>query len=77
MRFSTADEPGVISGISNEFKSNNISMKSMLQKENFLKNDKHATIVLTTHNCFEKDMINALKSINKMKFIKKKQPLLE
>ena len=35
LRFSTVDEPGVISGISNEFKSNNISMKSMLQKENF------------------------------------------
>ena len=72
LRLSTRDKPGVISGISNEFKNNNISMKSMLQKDNLSKNIKHATIVVTTHNCFEKDMINALRKINNLNFIVKK-----
>ena len=71
LRFSTIDKPGVISGISNEFKNNNISMKSMLQKDKS-KNTKHATIVVTTHNCFEKDMRNALRRINNLGFILKK-----
>ena len=74
LRFSTIDKPGVISGISNEFKNNNISMKSMLQKDKS-KNTKHATIVVTTHNCFEKDMRNALRRINNLGFILKKTSL--
>ena len=77
LRLTTRDKPGVISGISNEFKNNNISMKSMLQKDNLSKNSKHATIVVTTHNCFEKDMINALKKINNLNFIVKKPLILE
>ena len=72
LRFTTEDKPGVISGIANEFKKNNISMKSMLQKESKNKNSRSATIVITTHDCNEKNMILALAKINKMKFIKKK-----
>ena len=72
LRFTTEDKPGVISGIANEFKKNNISMKSMLQKESQNKNSRSATIVITTHDCNEKNMISALAKINKMKFIKKK-----
>ena len=63
LRFSTVDQPGVISGITNELKKNNISMKSMLQKDGTSKEKKSATIVVTTHNCREKDMIKALKKI--------------
>ena len=59
----------MISGISNEFKKNNISMKSMLQKDPHVSNQKFATIVVTTHNCLERNMINALKRIDKLKFI--------
>lgn len=69
LRFTTFDQPGVISGISNEFKKNNISMKSMLQKDPHVSNQKFATIVVTTHNCLEKNMIQALKRIDKLKFI--------
>ena len=76
LRFTTEDKPGVISGIANEFKKNNISMKSMLQKESQNKNSRSATIVITTHDCNEKNMISALAKINKMKFIKKKNNLL-
>jgi len=72
LRFTTADKPGVMSGIADEFKKNNISMKSMLQKESTNKNSKGATIVITTHDCKEKNMFLALAKINKMKFIKKK-----
>ena len=72
LRFTTEDKPGVISGIADEFKKNNISMKSMLQKESKNKNSKGATIVITTHDCNEKNMFIALAKINKMKFIKKK-----
>ena len=72
LRFTTYDKPGVISGIANQFKKFKISMKSMLQKEMEIRNSKDATIVITTHNCFEKNMMNALKEINRLNFIKKK-----
>ena len=72
LRFSTVDQPGVISGITNELKKNNISMKSMLQKDGISKEKKCATIVVTTHNCSEKDMIKALKKINNLSFVLKK-----
>mgnify|MGYP001433060000 FL=1 len=72
LRFSTIDQPGVISGITNEFKKNNISMKSMLQKDGISKERKCATIVVTTHNCNEKDMMKALKKINNLSFVLKK-----
>ena len=72
MRFSTKDQPGVISGITNEFKKNNISMKSMLQKDRISKDKKIATIVVTTHNCNEKDMMKALRKINNLSFVLKK-----
>lgn len=72
LRFTTDDKPGVISGIAKEFKKNNISMKSMLQEDSKIIKSKDATIVITTHDCEEKNMIDALVRINKMNFIKKK-----
>ena len=73
LRFTTTDQPGVISGITNEFKKNNISMKSMLQKDVVSSKEKKcATIVVTTHNCNEKDMMKALKKINNLSFVLKK-----
>ncbi len=71
LRFTTDDRSGVISGIANQFKKYNISMKSMLQKEVKVGNSKNATIVITTHNCIEKNMMQALKKINKLSFIRK------
>ena len=71
LRLSTIDKPGVIAGISKQFKEYNISMKSMLQKESGVKRGQ-ATIVLTTHNCKEKDMRNAIKKINSLDFVMKK-----
>ena len=71
LRFTTIDKSGVISGITKEFKKNNISMKSMLQKDEY-PNSKNATIVVTTHNCLEKDIKKALTKINALKFVIKK-----
>ena len=72
LRFTTDDKPGVISGIANEFKKNNISMNSMLQKETGKSNAREASIVITTHNCLEKNMMNALDRINSLSFIRKR-----
>ena len=72
LRFTTYDKPGVISGIANHFKTFNISMKSMLQKEIEVGNSDDATIVITTHNCLEKNMMKALQAINRLNFIRKK-----
>ena len=47
-------------------------MKSMLQKEIEIGNSKDATIVITTHNCFENNMMKALQKINRLNFIRKK-----
>ena len=74
LRFTTEDKPGVISGISKEFKINNISMKSMLQRDSKLKN--LASIVVTTHMCKELSMKKAISNINKINFVKKKTKIL-
>ena len=47
-------------------------MKSMLQKEIEVGNSNDATIVITTHNCFENNMMEALKKINRLNFVRKK-----
>ncbi len=74
LRFTTEDKPGVISGISKEFKTNNISMKSMLQRDSKKKN--LASIVVTTHMCQELSMKKAISNINKINFVKNKTKLL-
>ena len=74
LRFTTEDKPGVISGISKEFKTNNISMKSMLQRDSKVKNQ--ASIVVTTHMCQELSMKKAIFNINKIDFVKKKTKIL-
>ena len=70
LRLVTDDKPGVIADISNEFKKQGISMKSMLQKEDKKLKSNFATIILTTHDCFEKEMKAAVKKINKLHFIR-------
>ncbi len=71
LRLRTIDKPGVIAGISKQFKEFNISMKSMLQKDADVKKGL-ATIVLTTHDCQEKDMQSAIKKINSLDFVMNK-----
>ena len=42
------------------------------KKETKISNSKDATIVITTHNCFENNMMKALDKINRLNFIRKK-----
>ncbi len=72
LRFTTDDKSGVISGIANEFKKFNISMKSMLQRDTGKINSSEATIVITTHDCLEKNMMKALRRIDNLSFIRQK-----
>ena len=75
LRFTTIDKSGVISGITKEFKINNISMKTMLQKDQS-PNSANATIVITTHKCSEKNIKKALKKIDSLKFVVKKTVMI-
>ncbi|MBH43730.1 MAG: homoserine dehydrogenase [Rickettsiales bacterium] len=74
LRFTTEDRSGVIASISKEFKKNNISMKSMLQKDS--KEKDLASIVVTTHMCQEISMKKAISKIDKIDFVKKQTKIL-
>ena len=74
LRFTTEDRPGVIASISKEFKTNNISMKSMLQKDS--KEKDLASIVVTTHVCQEISMKKAISKIDKIDFVKMQTKIL-
>ena len=47
-------------------------MKSMLQRDTGKINSSEATIVITTHDCLEKNMMKALRRIDKLSFIRQK-----
>jgi homoserine dehydrogenase len=61
IRFAAIDRPGVLSRISGILGSNDISIKSMIQKGRERK--KAVPLVMMTHEAREKDMVNALKEI--------------
>ncbi len=63
-RFSAIDKPGVLSRISGILGSHNISIKSMIQKGR--KKEKTVPVVMMTHRAKEKDVVQALKEINKL-----------
>ena len=67
LRFSAIDKPGVLSKISGILGAHNISIKSVIQKER--KKEKAVPLVMMTHKAREKDMILALKRINRLSMI--------
>ena len=67
LRFSAIDKPGVMSKISGILGSHNISIKSMIQKGR--KKEKAVPIVMMTHEAREKDMVRALKEIDKLSIV--------
>lgn len=67
LRFSAIDKPGVLSKISGILGSHNISIKSMIQKGR--KKEKAVPLVMMTHDAREKDMVGALKEINKLSVV--------
>ncbi len=67
LRFSAIDKPGVLSKISGILGSHNISIKSMIQKGR--RKEKAVPLVMMTHTAREKDMVRALKEINKLPIV--------
>ncbi len=67
LRFSALDKPGVLSKISGILGSHNISIKSMIQKGR--EKEKAVPLVMMTHVAREKDMIGALKKIDRMSVV--------
>ncbi len=64
LRFSAIDKPGVLSKISGILGSYNISIKSMIQKGR--KREKAVPVVMMTHEAREKDMMQALRKIDRL-----------
>ena len=54
------------------FVQSTVNRASAILGDSISKEKKSATIVVTTHNCKEKDMIKALKKINNLSFVLKK-----
>ncbi|HBH60152.1 MAG TPA: homoserine dehydrogenase [Nitrospiraceae bacterium] len=67
LRFSAIDKPGVLSRISGILSSHNISIKSMIQKGR--KKEKAVPVVMMTHEAREKDMMGALKEIDRLSMV--------
>ncbi|MDP3296824.1 MAG: homoserine dehydrogenase [Thermodesulfovibrionia bacterium] len=63
-RFSVFDKPGVLSKISGILGGHNISIKSVIQKER--KKERVVPLVMMTHRAKEKDVVYAMKEINKL-----------
>ena len=74
VRVEVEDRVGVLSGISNILGEHNISINSFLQKQS--ENEKHATLLFSTHECYEKDIQNAIKKINSCDFVRKKSAMI-
>ncbi len=70
LRCSVKDKPGVLSKISGILGKHNISIKSMIQKGR--ESEKAVTIVMMTHEAREKDMMRALKEINRLSIVSAK-----
>ncbi len=69
LRINVKDQKGVLAKISKTLGDNNISLDTFLQKP--LK-DKEALLLFSTHTCFEKEIKNAIKEIEKYEFVKNK-----
>ncbi len=66
-RFSAIDKPGVLSRISGILGKYNISIASVIQKDR--REGKTVPLVVLTHSAREKDVLSAVKEINKLKIV--------
>jgi len=67
LRFFALDKPGVLSRISGLLAEYNISIKSMIQKGR--KAEKAVPVVMMTHEAREKDMMQALRKIDRLSLV--------
>ncbi len=70
LRYSVKDKPGVLAKISGILGKHNISIKSMIQKGR--EKEKSVTLVMMTHEAREKDMVRALREINRLSIVSAK-----
>jgi homoserine dehydrogenase len=71
LRIRVTNKPGVLADITKIFGSKSISIESILQKED-VDSDKNVPIVLVTHEVLEKNIVEALLSIEKLDVVKDK-----
>jgi len=70
LRIEVKDQPGVLSSITKIFAKSKISIKNLIQVPDRKK--KKATVVIITHETFEKNFDNLLSNLYKNKFVLKK-----
>ncbi len=70
LRIEVKDLPGVLSSITKTFAKNKISIKNLIQKPD--KKNKTATIIIITHEGFEKNFKNLISNLISNKFVLKK-----
>lgn len=70
MRFTTVDKPGVLSRITGVLGKNNVSISSCFQKGN--DRSKQVPIIMITHKAREKNVMKALREIDKLDIVKAK-----
>ena len=71
MRIRVTNKPGVLADITKILGGKSISIESILQKEDLV-NDANVPIVLVTHEVLEKNIIEALSSIENLDVVKGK-----
>ena len=76
LRIMTVDEPGVLSSITNNFTNSNISVEKILQLPEDINKNGPIPIIITTHKVQKKILINAIKGIEKLDFVKEKITIL-
>jgi len=74
LRFTTADQPGVLSKISGILASHGISIASVIQKGR--KSDRPVPIVMVTHKAREKDVFDALSETDVLNIVSAKTVLI-
>jgi len=70
LRFEVKDKPGVLSAITKIFAKNKVSIKNLIQRPN--KKNNKASIIIITHDNFEKNYDSLFKNLSKNKFVLKK-----
>jgi len=70
LRIEVKDQAGVLSSITKNFAKNKISIKNLIQKPD--KKNKKASIIIITHDNFEKNFNNLLNNLSKNRFVLKK-----
>lgn len=67
MRLTTLDKPGILSKVSGVLAQNNISIASVIQKE---EESSYVPVIIMTHKCSEDGMLRSVNKINSFNFVK-------